>query len=104
MGAERRVREVPDRERADGAGSRIVRLPSGVSWRATVVARLVSDEAAAGRENARLVVQLECLSMRRRALRVIVPGARSLDAVSESALRELIEPNPLRTIRRASSV
>jgi hypothetical protein len=42
--------------------------------------------------------------MRRRSLRVVVPGARSLDAVSESALRELIEPNPLRTIRRASSV
>jgi hypothetical protein len=98
------VRAVPGREGGDGAGSRIVRLPSGVSWRATVVARLISDDVTAGREQARLVVQLECLTMRRRALRTIVPGARSLEAVSESALRELIEPNPLRTIRRASSV
>ena len=98
------MREGPGREREYGAGSRIVRLPSGVSWRATVVARLISEDVTAGRERARLVVQLECLTMRRRALRVIVPGARSLDAVTESALRELIEPNPLRTIRRASSV
>jgi hypothetical protein len=36
-------------------------------------------------------LRLECLSLKKRAQRLAVTGARSLDAVSDEALRELIE-------------
>ena len=91
MRAQRSARDETPNEDTSGTESRIVRLESGLRWRATVVARLISEDIAAGRESARLVIRLECLTTRRRALRVAVPGARTLAGVSESVLRELIE-------------
>jgi hypothetical protein len=82
--------ETPN-ETGSAEGSRVVRLASGMRWRATVVARLISEDAAAAGARARLVLRLECLSLKKRALRVAVTGARSLDAVSDEALIELIE-------------
>ena len=105
MGAGHRARVEPQGEPGTGAESRIVRLASGVRWRATVVARLISEgNVVAGQEHARLVLQLECLTMPRRSVRVALSGARSLKTVGEEALREAVEPNPMRTIRRARSV
>ena len=90
MGAERHVRD----ESAPGGTPedevRLVRLESGMRWRVSVVARLISEEVAAGRERARLVVQLDCLSAPRRPLRAAIPGARSLGNVAEATLRELL--------------
>ena len=104
MGAGHRARVEPQGAPGTGAESRIVRLASGVRWRATVVARLISEDVVAGQEHARLVLHLECLTMPRRSVRVALSGARSLKTVGEEALREAVEPNPMRTIRRARSV
>ena len=91
MGAEHRMRDETPNETDAAGGSRVVRLASGMRWRATMVARLISEDAVLGHESARLVLRLECLSLKKRALRVAVTGARSLEDVSDDALRELIE-------------
>ena len=91
MGAQRSVHDdVP--KGGDAAGeSRIVQLAGGMRWRATVVARLISEDIAAGHERARLVLRLECLSARRRALRASVAGISSLAALDDEALGALVQ-------------
>lgn len=91
MGAEHRMHDETPNEAGSAEGSRVVRLASGMRWRATVVARLISEDAVLGSASARLVLRLECLSLKKRAQRLAVTGSRSLDAVSDEALRELIE-------------
>ncbi len=97
MGAQRGARdEAPDHAAPDSE-FRIVQLADGMRWRVSVVARLISEDITAGHESARLILQLECLSARRRALRAAVPGARALADVSERVLRALIaQPAPRR--------
>jgi hypothetical protein len=93
VGAERSVRDDgPRGADADQGGSRVVRAAGGMRWRATVVARLVTDELGTGREHTRLVLQLDCLSARRRPLRTAVAGVSSLDAMADEAVRALIQP------------
>jgi hypothetical protein len=70
--------------------ARIVHATGGIRWRAEVVARLVSMDAAAYRVSALLVLRLECLSARRAPRRVSVPGARDLADVPDAVLRALI--------------
>ena len=90
MGAKRHVRdEMPNGD--DGAAeSRTVQLASGMRWRVTVVARLISEDIAVGHESARLVLRLECLSARRRPIRAAIAGARSLAGIDDGALQDLI--------------
>ena len=90
MGAERHVRDETSNRGNDAAESRTVQLAGGMRWRASVVARLVSEDVAAGRESARLIVHLECLSAPRRAIRAAVAGARSLAEVSDADFERLI--------------
>jgi len=87
-------RSMPDEgPHADlGGESRVIRLPGGMRWRATVVARLVSVDIALGRESARLVLSLECLTAARAPRRVSLAGVSSLASVSEEELRELVAP------------
>lgn len=90
MGAERHVRdEMPKGDTSD-AESRTMQLASGMRWRVSVVARLISLDVPAGRESARLVLRLECLSARRRPLRAAITGARALADVREDVLLGLI--------------
>ena len=92
MGAEGSVRQAPPDGTDDAeGGSRIVRAAGGMRWRATVVARLLSDDPATGRERARLVLRFECLGARRRLVRASLPGVASLEDVPDAALRALIE-------------
>ena len=96
MGAQRKARDdTPDLPASDGE-TRSVQLPGGMRWRVSVVARLVSEDIAAGHESARLILQLECLSARRRPLRAAVPGARALAEVSDGTIRALIARRALR--------
>jgi hypothetical protein len=90
MGAQRSVQDdVPDNGRTD-AESRIVRLDGGVRWRVSVVARLISEDIAAARASARLVVRLECLTTPRPPKRGSIAGASTLAEVGDEALRALI--------------
>ena len=98
MGAERSARdEGPGKHDDAEGGARIVRLPDGMRWRVSVVARLISEEIGTGHESARLVLRLECLSARRRALRTTVAGASSLDGVPEEALCAVIRKDAPRS-------
>jgi len=90
VGAERHARVEMPKGDAPAADSRTVRLASGMRWRATVVARLISEDLSVGRESARLVLRLECLSARRRPVRTTITGARSLAEVSDDHLQELV--------------
>ena len=96
MGAQRNVRDHAPVHPAPGSELRSVQLTSGMRWRVSVVARLISVDIAAGRESARLILQLDCLSARRRPLRAAVPGARALDDVSDGMIRALIARPALR--------
>lgn len=98
MGAERSVREEVQRESGRDGESRVVRLQGGMRWRATVVARLISEDIADRHESARLVLNLECLSARRRPLRASIAGAASLDSIGDDVLSAVIlngRPSPL---------
>ena len=99
MGAERHARDEIPPGGHDAAESRTVQLAGGMRWRASVVARLISEDVAAGHESARLVIRVECLSAPRRAIRAAVAGARSLAEVSDAMLLDLIA-RP--TVRRAT--
>jgi hypothetical protein len=98
--AQRRTRDETPDHTLGATPSRIVELSGGMRWRASLVARLISEDVAAGRESARLVLRLECLSARRRPLRAAVPGARALTEVSERTLRDLVA-RPARHRRRS---
>ena len=90
MGAQRNVQDdMPGP--ADTSGEmRVVRLEGGIRWRATVVARLVSEDIAAARASARLVLRFECLTAARPPKRGMIAGVNSLAGVSDDALRALI--------------
>jgi hypothetical protein len=72
------------------APARVVALRGGTRWLVTVVARLVSEDTAAGVETARLVLRFECLTQPHRPVRVATVRARALDQVGDDALRALI--------------
>lgn len=106
MGAQRRVRRT-DRHRTIRCGAehrlppaelaparsdaeaRVITLRGGARWLVTVVARLLSEDVAAGTESARLVVRFECLTQPHRPVRVATVRARALHAVDEDTLRAL---------------
>jgi len=90
VGAERHARNDMLEGDEEAAESRTVQLAGGMRWRATVVARMISEEGAAGQESARLVLRLECLSARRRPIRAAIAGARSLADVSDQVFEGLI--------------
>lgn len=75
--------------RAD-ADARVITLRGGVRWLVTVVARLLSEDVATGRESARLVLRFECLTQPSRPVRVATVRARTLQAVSEGALGSML--------------
>ena len=102
MGAERHARVEMPKGAAPAAESRTVRLAGGMRWRASVVARLISEDLSAGRESARLVLRLECLSARRRPVRTAITGARSLAEVSDEHLQEVIARPSARSRTAAS--
>lgn len=90
MGAQRSVQDdVPNNGEGDGE-TRIVRLDGGVRWRASMVARLISEDVPLRRESARLVLRFECLTAVRPPKRGSVAGVSSLAEVSDEALRALI--------------
>jgi len=90
VGAQRNVQDDVPSNGETGGASRIVRLDGGVRWRVSVVARLISEDIAAGRASARLVVRLECLTAARPPKRGSLAGASTLAEVSDEALRALI--------------
>lgn len=71
------------------AETRVVTLRGGSRWLVTVVARLCSEDVAAGVETARLVLRLECLTQPHRPVRVATVRARVLHSVDDEALRAL---------------
>lgn len=85
------------------AESRVVTLRDGARWLVTVVARLVSEDAAPDAASPRLVVRLEPHRRSPRAARVATVRARSLHAVDDEELRRLVTTFPARR-RRAVTI
>jgi hypothetical protein len=71
------------------AETRVVTLRGGSRWLVTVVARLCSEDPAAGIRTARLVLRLECLTQPHRPVRVATVRARALHSVDDETLRAL---------------
>ena len=90
MGAQRNVQDEMAGAADTSGEERIVRLDGGVRWRASVVARLISEDVAAARASARLVLRFECLTAARPPKRASIAGASALADVSDDALRALI--------------
>ena len=84
MGAQRNVQDEMAGAADTSGEERIVRLDGGVRWRASVVARLISEDIAAASASARLVLRFECLTAAR------PPKRGSIADVSDDALRALI--------------
>lgn len=99
------VRSPARRATPDGgdAESRIVTLRDGARWLITVVARLVSEDAAPGAAPPRLVVRLAPLERASRRARVATVRARSLHAVDDEALRALVMTSPARRRRAVTT-
>ena len=74
----------------DDAETRIISLSGGVDWLATVVARLVSEDAGREGRDARIVVRVECLTHPYRAVRVATLRATTLRTVDERRLRTIV--------------
>lgn len=70
--------------------ARILSLRDGARWLVTVVARVVSEDAAAQVVSARLVVRFEPLGAPPRATRVAILRARSLHAVDDDTLGAVV--------------
>lgn len=89
---------------APEAPTRVVAVRGGARWLVTVVARLVSEDMAAGVETARLVLRFECLTQPHRSVRVATVRASALDQVSDESLVAMVaEPaTRFRTKRRTA--
>lgn len=85
------------------AESRVVTLRDGARWLVTVVARLVSEDAAPDAAPPRLVLRLEPHQRSPRAARVATLRARSLHAVDDDELRRIVTTLPARR-RRAVTI
>lgn len=85
------------------AESRVVTLRDGARWLVTVVARLVSEDAAADAAPPRLVLRLEPHQRSPRATRVATVRARSLHAVDDEELRRLVTTFPARRRRAVTT-
>jgi len=90
VGAQRNVQDEMAGAADTSGEARIVRLDGGVRWRASVVARLISEDVAAARASARLVLRFECLTAARPPKRGSIAGVSALADVSDDALRALI--------------
>lgn len=118
MGAQRRVRRTDTTRRIScgpddraplteiaparpDAKTRVVMLRGGARWLVTVVARLLSEDTAAGTEAARLVLRFECLTQPNRPVRVATVRARALHSVSDDTLRALASVPAARTRQAA---
>jgi hypothetical protein len=64
-------------------------MPAGSEWLATVVARLVSEDAFDGIGSSRLIVRFECLSDPFQAERVATAHSWSLAELPDETLRLL---------------
>ena len=82
------------------APARVIAIRGGARWLVTVVARLVSEDMAAGVETARLVLRFECLTQPHRQVRVATVRALELDEVSDEMLRTLASAPAVRLRRR----
>lgn len=73
---------------------------SGARWRATVVARLVSEDSITGAERARLVIRLDCLTLPRHTARIFTLRASTLDELQQETLCALAADSPSNLIRK----
>ena len=78
---------VPARPEAE---ARVFSMHGGSEWLATVVARLVSEDALDGIGTARLIVRFECLSDPFRSERVASAHAWNLAELPDETLRLLV--------------
>lgn len=72
------------------AEARVFTMHAGAEWLATVVARLVSEDALDGFGTARLIVRFECLSDPFQSERVATAHAWSLAELPDETLRLLV--------------
>jgi len=78
---------------------RVVTLDDGTRWKATVVARLVSEDTLTGFGSARLLVRLDSLTFPDRPARVATVRARALHSVDDEVLRALAATSAVRDYR-----
>lgn len=73
---------------------------SGTRWRATVVARLVSEDSITGAERAQLVIRVDCLARPRHAARIFTLRASNLDELQHETLCALAADSPSNFMRK----
>lgn len=96
-GADERASMISVAPESADAETRVITLSGGVAWLVTVVARLVSEDAAGDSESARLVLRMECLSQPYRTVRVATVRASTLRTVDERRLRMLASVPAIRS-------